>query len=76
MDIYSMSKREKDMIATIIAGVLGGIAVTTGVWVYAERQKEPPPSVDVAGVVEQVLQLHKPAANLGALLERVHCKQW
>ena len=57
-------QRGSDMIATIIAGVLGGIAVTSGVWIYAERQKEPPPSVDVAGVVEQVLQLHKPAANL------------
>ena len=52
------------MIATIIAGVLGGIAVTSGVWVYAERHKEPPATVDVAGVVEKVLELHKPAANL------------
>jgi hypothetical protein len=52
------------MITAIIAGVLGGIAVTSGVWVYVERHKEPPPTVDVAAVVESVLELHKPAANL------------
>jgi len=53
-----------NMIAIILAGAFGGIALTSSVWVYVERHKPQPEPVDITAIVEQTMQLHKPSINL------------
>ena len=52
------------MLSVILAGVFGGVALTSSVWVYVERDKPQPAPVDISAIVEQTMQLHKPAINL------------
>lgn len=57
-------RKGNDMITTILAGIFGGIALTSSVWVYVERHKPPAQVVDVEAVVESVMEQHKPAVQL------------
>lgn len=51
------------MITVILAGVLGGVALTSSIWVYVERQKEPE-EIDLQGLIESTIAIHEPASNL------------
>ena len=48
----------------VLLGVLGGIALTSSVWVVVERREPAPESVDVSAIVESTIALHKPSENL------------
>jgi len=48
----------------IALGLLGGVALTTSVWVVVERKKPEPESINVEDIVQSTIALHKPSENL------------
>lgn len=59
-----MSSHSKESNMFIALGLLGGVALTTSVWVVVERNKPEPESINVEDIVKSTIALHKPSENL------------
>lgn len=59
-----MSSHSKESNMFIALGLLGGVALTTSVWVVVERKKPEPESINVEDIVQSTIALHKPSENL------------